>query len=284
MATTALFSVSEQLHCTLVVSNPKWVTVPLHRMFWISTEVVTALFSCYMAGATWNCCHLSTMTIQQYTRLQCHFIQSHISRVHVFSCNLPHALLSDWPESFAFYCGNTGVERFFYEYWNKSQHNKLTLQKKKKNPAAHAKFCLMPWRHSPLISFTETVLVHTSHTGFLVFPYTSCLMPWKQAFSFKFKQLHCSCMSSYLSYWFLWCPHTHPASCFESRHFPLNSFTVAVLFHTFGTGFLACKFCLMHWRHSPLNSFTVHSSALSHTSHTGFPAPNSASCLEGVLL
>ena len=67
-------------------------------------------------------------------------------------------------------------------------------------PAAPAKFCLMPWRHSPLVSFTEAAWVHTSHTGFLVSPYTSYLMPWKQAFYLK--QLPCSCMSSYLSYWF----------------------------------------------------------------------------------
>jgi len=29
----------------------------------------------------------------------------------VFSCNLPSALLAEWPGSFTCYCGNTGVER-----------------------------------------------------------------------------------------------------------------------------------------------------------------------------
>ena len=29
----------------------------------------------------------------------------------MFSCNLPAALLADWPGSFTCYCGNTGVER-----------------------------------------------------------------------------------------------------------------------------------------------------------------------------
>ena len=228
MATTALFSASKQLHCTLVVRNPKWVTVPLHGMFWISTEVVTVLFSCYMAGATWNCCHLSTI---QYTRLLCHFIQSHICRVHVFSCNLLHALLPDWPESFTFYCGKTGVEWIFYEYWSKSQHSwpcRKTCSCCSCQILPHAlkafSFSQLHWscmssylsywfwcshtrpasclesRHSTLNSFAVAAWVNTSHTGFLVSPYTSCLMPWKQAFYFK--QLCCSCMSSYLSYFF----------------------------------------------------------------------------------
>ena len=46
-----------------------------------------ALFGCYMAGITWNCCHLSTTsvyTIQPCTSLQCHFIQSHIHKMHVY--------------------------------------------------------------------------------------------------------------------------------------------------------------------------------------------------------
>ena len=42
------------------------------------------------------------------------------------SCNLPPALLAEWPRSFTCHCGNTGVERTP----NKSQHTKLTLEKK----------------------------------------------------------------------------------------------------------------------------------------------------------
>ena len=48
--------------------------------------VLTALFGCYMAGATWNCCRLcadSVYTIQPCTSLQFHFIRNHICRVHV---------------------------------------------------------------------------------------------------------------------------------------------------------------------------------------------------------
>ena len=44
----------------------------------------------------------------------------------MFSCNLPPALLAEWPGFFTCYCGNTGVER----NRNKSQHRRSTLEKK----------------------------------------------------------------------------------------------------------------------------------------------------------
>ena len=79
------------------------------------------LVSC-MAGATWklhgwchvNCCRLganSVYTIQPCSRLQRHFIQSHILGACAFRCNLPPALLTEWSGSFTCYCGNTRVER-----------------------------------------------------------------------------------------------------------------------------------------------------------------------------
>ena len=76
------------------------------------SSVLTALFGCCMAGATWNCCHLGERSV--YT------IQLCISLLHsapheysacVFSCNLPPALLAEWLGSFTSYCGNTGVEQ-----------------------------------------------------------------------------------------------------------------------------------------------------------------------------
>ena len=39
-----MFSASEQTYCSIIVCDSEWVTV--------STEVVTAPFSCYLAGAT----------------------------------------------------------------------------------------------------------------------------------------------------------------------------------------------------------------------------------------
>ena len=46
--------------------------------------------------------------------------------VCVFRCNLPPALVAEWPGSLTCHCGNTGVERTP----NKGQHTKLTLEKK----------------------------------------------------------------------------------------------------------------------------------------------------------
>ena len=104
MATVALFSASEHTHCTLVVCYPEWMTAALHSVFWVSTKVVTVMFSCYMAGAMWNCCRLgacSAYTLQPCTSLQCHFIQSHILRMQVcLAVNLPPALLAEWNRTF----------------------------------------------------------------------------------------------------------------------------------------------------------------------------------------
>ena len=44
----------------------------------------------------------------------------------MFSCNLPSAFLAEWPGSFTCYSSNTEIKR----YRNKSQHRKLTLEKK----------------------------------------------------------------------------------------------------------------------------------------------------------
>ena len=46
--------------------------------------------------------------------------------VYLFRCNLPLALLPEWPGSFTYHCGNRGVE----QTPNKSHHAKLTLKKK----------------------------------------------------------------------------------------------------------------------------------------------------------
>ena len=83
---TAIFSASEQTHSALVVCDSEWLTVVSHNSLWKLTEVVTALFGCYMAGSKWNCCRLgarSVYNLQPCASLQCHFIWSHIHRVQV---------------------------------------------------------------------------------------------------------------------------------------------------------------------------------------------------------
>ena len=75
--------------------------------FWISNEVV------YLHG--W--CHKKLLPSRRvlctpYNHAPCHFMQNHIRKVYAcFSCNLPPALLAEWPGSFTCYCSNTGVER-----------------------------------------------------------------------------------------------------------------------------------------------------------------------------
>ena len=49
-----------------------------------------------------------------------------VKSVCVFRCNLPPALLAEWPGSFSCHCGNMWVKRTP----NKNQHTKLTLEKK----------------------------------------------------------------------------------------------------------------------------------------------------------
>ena len=46
--------------------------------------------------------------------------------VWVFRCNLPSALLAEWPGSFTYHCGNMGVERIL----NKSQHKSWLWRRK----------------------------------------------------------------------------------------------------------------------------------------------------------
>ena len=109
----ALISATEQTRGANVACDSKWMAwlfrTNIHR-----SGILTALFGCYVTGAAWNCCLLSARSV--YTIQPCtmsrHFMQSHIRRgACVFSCNLPPALLAEWPGSFTCYCANTGVER-----------------------------------------------------------------------------------------------------------------------------------------------------------------------------
>ena len=77
-----------------------------------------------MAGATWNCCHLVTFCVH-HTTIH-HVTSSKATYVRCMRVYLQPALLAEWPGSFTCYCGNTG----WNGYQNKSQHRKLTLEKK----------------------------------------------------------------------------------------------------------------------------------------------------------
>ena len=68
----------------------------------------------------------SVHTIQPCT-ISRHFTQSHVCRVQVFSSNWPPALLAEW---LGFFYVLLPVTWGWNRYWNKSQHRKLTLEKK----------------------------------------------------------------------------------------------------------------------------------------------------------
>ena len=70
------------------------------------------------------------LTIKPCTRLQSHFMQSHrrVGCMRVYNCDLPPALLAEWPGSFTCYCSNTGVERT-PKCESAEKDSKLTLEK-----------------------------------------------------------------------------------------------------------------------------------------------------------
>ena len=124
----ALFSTLEQTHCTHwhVILN-EWCIACIINIH--GSGVLTALFSCCIADAMWNAA-ISVQTvyiIQPCTRLQCHFIQNHMGRVYVclaVTCHL-HFWHNDQDLLRA-----SAVIRGWNGYRNKSQHRKLTLEKK----------------------------------------------------------------------------------------------------------------------------------------------------------
>ena len=66
----ALFSALGQTHCAHVACDSEWVTASFYSAFNIQRNgVLTALFGCYMAAATWNCCCLGARCV--YTIQPC---------------------------------------------------------------------------------------------------------------------------------------------------------------------------------------------------------------------
>ena len=101
-----LCSQADSLH--FCPCDSEWVTVSFY-----SHGVLTVLFGCCMMHYEPACCSLganSLYTIQPCTSLQCHFIQSHIDRVHV--CLAVTCHLHFWQNILGFfmcYFSNTEV-------------------------------------------------------------------------------------------------------------------------------------------------------------------------------
>ena len=109
----------------------EWPYSFIARIFNIHrSDAMTSVFGCCMAGTAWNCCRLgasTVYTIQPCTSLQCHFIQSHRGRV--YACLAVTCLLHFWQNDRGLLRA-TAVTRGWNGYRNKSQHRKLTLEKK----------------------------------------------------------------------------------------------------------------------------------------------------------
>ena len=100
-----------------------------HSYARISSQWLSKLRRLWLNVPWWVACQLVSWSVPTLcldsslvSPLQFHWVKG----VCMFRCNLPPALLAEWPGSFTSYCSNTGEE----QTQNKSQHTKLTLEKK----------------------------------------------------------------------------------------------------------------------------------------------------------
>ena len=172
---------------------------PCHVWFWMSdcsffmahseclhwSGAPTVLFCRYMAGATWNSCCLTGCSV--YTKQPCtmsrHFMQSRIPRV-VHVCLAVTSHVHFWQNDWILLCA-TVVTRGRNRYGHKSQHRKLTLEKK----------IFLPL----LLGFKPTTFrswVWCSTTELFPLPMIAC--PWLTVFVFSTKVItsHCSVLSA----------------------------------------------------------------------------------------
>ena len=111
----ALLSALEQTRCTFIACDSKWVTQLFVACFeyspkWCTLQhylVVTWLVPCRTVAILAH----SVYTTQLCTMSHCHITSHKATQVGCMCCNLPHALLAEWPKSFTCYCGNTCVEQ-----------------------------------------------------------------------------------------------------------------------------------------------------------------------------
>ena len=130
-----LFSAFKQAHCTLVTYDSKWVTVVFYSMFFnIHPCGVFTLLQCYLA-VTWLVpCETAAVSVHILCTPCNHtpvysvtlFKAIYVECICMSSCNLPPALLAEWPGCFMHHCSNTERNR----YCCKHQHRKLTLEAK----------------------------------------------------------------------------------------------------------------------------------------------------------
>ena len=105
------------------------VTVAIHSVLWLFTKVVYLL---HCMVFTWLVPHEITAVLAHVLCTACshahaHSVWSHIHRVHVCLAITCHQLFRQNDQDLLH---ATAVTRGWNRYWNKSQHRKLTLEKK----------------------------------------------------------------------------------------------------------------------------------------------------------
>ena len=92
-----------------------------------ASGVAAALFGCYIAGATRNCCHVGAFCVHHTTiDMSRHFRQSYTRRAHEYLAATCH--LHFWQKDRDLLRA-TAVTRGWNGYRNKTQHRKLSLER-----------------------------------------------------------------------------------------------------------------------------------------------------------
>ena len=116
-----------QTHCAVVTCDSMWVTSFLLHIFeYISTKLVylqCCLVVTWLVPRETAAISAHSVYTMQACTVSCHFMQSHIHRVHV--CLAVTCHLHFWQNDQDLFHA-VEVER----YWNMSQHRKLTMEKK----------------------------------------------------------------------------------------------------------------------------------------------------------
>ena len=105
-----------------------------------------------LTALTWLVSHKTAAVLAHSEYTMSLRAKPHTYGACVFSCNQPPALLAEWPGTFACYCGNME----WNGYQNKSQHRKLTLEKK-----------ILPLLPTPLCFFKSAIRMHRNAEFFL---------------------------------------------------------------------------------------------------------------------
>ena len=154
---------------TALACDSAWVTSFFIARVWISTKVV--YLQHWHGWCHMNCCHLGAFCVHHTTW---HFMQSHIHKVH--ACLAVTCHLHFWRNDWGLLCA-TAVTQGWNGYQDKSQHRRLTLEKKILPPLLQGfkPVTFQPWvrcsNHwaipTPHLTY-ETLIASTKHFLFFI--------------------------------------------------------------------------------------------------------------------